>query len=106
MAFVREIHINWLRNSCNVSSILELTDFEVSYSLLTNEVYLSTSFTDKMACIPNWPLESLLIIWLSDTVFLYNSLFGGCVSVVKWICLTGKNSVCLIGANFLFLLNV
>lgn len=41
----------------NVSSIPELTDFEVSYSLLTNEVYLSTSFTDNMACIPNWPLQ-------------------------------------------------
>ncbi|HCL5075274.1 TPA: hypothetical protein N2F43_004676 [Salmonella enterica] len=41
----------------NVSSISELTDFEVSYSLLTNEVYLSTSFTDNMACIPNWPLQ-------------------------------------------------
>ncbi|EAT8197621.1 hypothetical protein [Salmonella enterica] len=43
----------------NVSSIPELTDFEVSYSLLTNEVYLSTSFTDNMACIPNWPLQEL-----------------------------------------------
>ncbi|ECC8734979.1 hypothetical protein DFR18_003215 [Salmonella bongori] len=72
MAFVREIHINWSRNSCNVSSIPELTDFEVSYSLLTNEVYLSTSFTDNMACIPNWPLESVLVIWLFDTVFLYS----------------------------------
>ncbi|EIO9991946.1 hypothetical protein L1O70_003257 [Salmonella enterica subsp. enterica serovar Saintpaul] len=41
----------------NVSSIPELTDFEVSYSLLTNEVYLSTSFTDNIACIPNWPLQ-------------------------------------------------
>ncbi|HCM1978397.1 TPA: hypothetical protein N3A47_003914 [Salmonella enterica subsp. houtenae serovar 47:z36:-] len=41
----------------NVSSIPELTDFEVSYSLLTNEVYLSTSFTDNMACIPNCPLQ-------------------------------------------------
>ncbi|EGK2332407.1 hypothetical protein IOP98_000487 [Salmonella enterica] len=41
----------------NVSSIPELTDFEVSYSLLTNEVYLSTSFTDNMACIPNWPWQ-------------------------------------------------
>ncbi|EGM6118731.1 hypothetical protein OYO94_003457 [Salmonella enterica subsp. enterica serovar Lubbock] len=40
----------------NVSSIPELTDFEVSYSLLTNEVYLSTSFTDNMAC-PNWPIK-------------------------------------------------
>ncbi|MDI5545605.1 hypothetical protein MJL92_22620 [Salmonella enterica subsp. enterica serovar Cerro] len=41
----------------NVSSVPELTDFEVSYSLLTNEVYLSTSFTDNMDCIPNWPLQ-------------------------------------------------
>ncbi|HFG4885965.1 TPA: hypothetical protein ACJFWO_001051 [Salmonella enterica subsp. enterica serovar Anatum] len=41
----------------NVGSIPELTDFEVSYSLLTNEVYLSTSFTDNMACIPNWPIK-------------------------------------------------
>lgn len=51
-------------------------------------------------------LESLLVIWLSDTVFFYSLLFDGCVSVVKWICLTGNNIVCLIGANFLFLLNV
>ncbi|EAA2010184.1 hypothetical protein D4X54_01715 [Salmonella enterica subsp. enterica serovar Give] len=41
----------------NVSSLPELTSFEVSYSLLTNEVYLSASFTDNMACIPNWPLQ-------------------------------------------------
>ncbi len=37
----------------NVSSLPGLTSFEVSYSLLTNEVYLSTLFTDNMACIPN-----------------------------------------------------
>lgn len=42
----------------NVSSLPELTSFEVSYSLLTNEVYLSASFTDNMACIPNWRLHS------------------------------------------------
>lgn len=41
----------------NVSSLPELTSFEVSYSLLTNEVYLSASFTDNMACIQNWPLQ-------------------------------------------------
>ncbi|EAA9518532.1 hypothetical protein PZE02_003140 [Salmonella enterica subsp. enterica serovar Vitkin] len=41
----------------NVSSLPELTGFEVSYSLLTNEVYLSASFTDNMVCIPNWPLQ-------------------------------------------------
>ncbi|EEC0252109.1 hypothetical protein ACX94_000029 [Salmonella enterica subsp. enterica] len=41
----------------NVSSLPELTSFEVSYSLLTNKVYLSASFTDNMACIPNWPLQ-------------------------------------------------
>ncbi|HCL5308805.1 TPA: hypothetical protein N2G38_001028 [Salmonella enterica] len=41
----------------NVSSLPELTSFEVSYSLLTNEVYLSASFTDNMACIPNWPIK-------------------------------------------------
>ncbi|EIC0191536.1 hypothetical protein K9154_003171 [Salmonella enterica subsp. enterica serovar Bispebjerg] len=41
----------------NVSSLPELTSFEVGYSLRTNEVYLSASFTDNMACIPNWPLQ-------------------------------------------------
>ncbi len=41
----------------NVSSLPELTSFEVGYSLLANEVYLSASFTDNMACIPNWPLQ-------------------------------------------------
>ncbi|ECQ1026659.1 hypothetical protein FYU45_20830 [Salmonella enterica subsp. diarizonae] len=41
----------------NVSSLPELSSFEVSYSLLTNEVYLSASFIDNMACIPNWPLQ-------------------------------------------------
>ncbi|HHE6017707.1 TPA: hypothetical protein ACPE2V_002317 [Citrobacter freundii] len=39
----------------NVSSLQELADFNVSYSLLTNEVYLSASFIDNMACIPHWP---------------------------------------------------
>ena len=47
-----------MRNTeSNVSSLPELTSFEVGYSLLTNEVYLSTSFTDNMACIPNWPIK-------------------------------------------------
>ncbi|EBL0005499.1 hypothetical protein DYJ26_10785 [Salmonella enterica] len=41
----------------NVSSLPELISFEVGYSLLANEVYLSASFTDNMACIPNWPLQ-------------------------------------------------
>lgn len=41
----------------NASSLPELTSFEVGYSLLTNEVYLSASFTDNMACIPNWPIK-------------------------------------------------
>ncbi|HFH0032056.1 TPA: hypothetical protein ACXZU9_001641 [Salmonella enterica] len=41
----------------NVSSLPELTSFEVGYSLRTDEVYLSASFTDNMACIPNWPLQ-------------------------------------------------
>ena len=41
----------------NVSSLPELTSFEVGYSLLTNEVYLSASFTDNMACIPHWPVK-------------------------------------------------
>ncbi|EDX8064060.1 hypothetical protein C3N14_002131 [Salmonella enterica subsp. enterica serovar Javiana] len=41
----------------NVSSLPELTSFEVGYSLRTNEVYLSASFTDNMACIPNWPIK-------------------------------------------------
>ncbi len=45
------------RKESNVSSLPELTNFEVSYSLVTNEVYLSASFTDNMACIPNWPLQ-------------------------------------------------
>lgn len=41
----------------NVSSLPELADFDVGYSLLTNEVYLSASFIDNMACIPNWPVK-------------------------------------------------
>ncbi|EKV4260587.1 hypothetical protein RQL86_27275 [Citrobacter freundii] len=41
----------------NVSSLQELADFNVSYSLLTNEVYLSASFIDNMACIPHWPAK-------------------------------------------------
>ncbi|HGW3962122.1 TPA: hypothetical protein ACNIC3_001650 [Citrobacter freundii] len=41
----------------NVSSLQELVDFNVSYSLLTNEVYLSASFIDNMACIPHWPVK-------------------------------------------------
>ncbi|WP_315985738.1 hypothetical protein [Escherichia coli] len=41
------------RKESNVSSLPELTNFEVSYSLVT----LSASFTDNMACIPNWPLQ-------------------------------------------------
>ncbi|TGC28014.1 hypothetical protein [Escherichia sp. E1130] len=41
----------------NVSSLQELADFNVSYSLLTNEVYLSASFIDNMACIPHWPVK-------------------------------------------------
>ncbi len=45
------------RKGPNVSSLPELTNFEVSYSLVTNEVYLSASLTDNMACIPNWPLQ-------------------------------------------------
>lgn len=45
------------RKESNVSSLPELTNFEVSYSLVTNEVYLSASFTDNMASIPNWPLQ-------------------------------------------------
>ncbi|MFU1871241.1 hypothetical protein [Citrobacter portucalensis] len=47
-----------MRNTeSNVSSLPELTSFEVGYSLLTNEVYLSASFTDNMARIPNWPIK-------------------------------------------------
>jgi len=47
-----------MKNSeSNVSSLQELADFEVSYSLLTNEVYLSASFIDNMASIPNWPVK-------------------------------------------------
>lgn len=45
------------RKESNVSSLPELTNFEVSYSLVTNEVYLSASFTDNMTSIPNWPLQ-------------------------------------------------
>lgn len=45
------------RKESNISSLPELTNFEVSYSLVTNEVYLSASFTDNMASIPNWPLQ-------------------------------------------------
>lgn len=41
----------------NVSSLQELTGFEINYSLITNEVYLSASFTDNMAGIPNWPVK-------------------------------------------------
>lgn len=41
----------------NVSSLPELTSFEVGYSLRTNEVYLSASFTDNMACLPHWPVK-------------------------------------------------
>lgn len=47
------------RKESNISSLPELTNFEVSYSLVTNEVYLSASFTDNMASIPNWPLQEL-----------------------------------------------
>ncbi|WP_423244440.1 hypothetical protein [Citrobacter portucalensis] len=47
-----------MRNTeSNVSSLPELTSFEVGYSLLTNEVYLSVSFTDNMVCIPNCPIK-------------------------------------------------
>jgi hypothetical protein len=43
------------REKSNASSLPELTEFGINYSLLTNEVYLSASFIDNMACIPNWP---------------------------------------------------
>jgi len=41
----------------NVSSLQELANFDIGYSLLTNEIYLSASFIDNMACIPHWPVK-------------------------------------------------
>lgn len=41
----------------DVSSLQELADFNVSYSLLTDEVYLSASFIDNMSCIPHWSVK-------------------------------------------------